>query len=294
MPIRIDYSPVGTLMNLARSAGEAQGAREGATHDLAFTQMAMQAQTQNAQIGAAIRRNDQAFQLQRAALARQTRTPTRAAAGPSPVTQEFDRVLGRATAAREWEQEDVTIQMEQLERMRVSGQYSEREIESLKLGIMGGQPLTQLLKEKVPAKPAKPLVSIEQRIRQWRQGWEQQLDPIQKRIDLIVKEQMVPYNVYDDEGDIVPALQEQAEKRQVDLRRKLVALKKHQYNLQTQQQQEWTGLLQGPQAEVRSPDARDTPQSLPSDQSEWEIGQVYRAPDGRIGRWTGRDFERVQ
>lgn len=147
MPIKIDYSPVGTLMNLARSAGEAQEAQVSAAHDLAFTQMAMQAQTQNAQIASTIRRNDQTFQLQQAAQARQARTPTRAAPGVSPVAQEVDQVLQRQAVARDWEQRDTAAQMEQLS--TIPG-LSDQQRESAKLQIMAGQPLAQILKGREP------------------------------------------------------------------------------------------------------------------------------------------------
>jgi len=293
MPIQISHSPVGTLMNLARSAGEGQQRREGAAHDLAFTQMALQAQTQNAQIAATMQRNDQAFQLQRAAMERQARTPTRAGAGRGPLVQEFDRTLGRMVTVRGWEQQDINTQLKQLE--QISG-ISDARRETERLRIMAGRgPSPTLGREITEAeKPSEPPISTKEQITQWRNFWKQELDPLQKRVDRIVKEKLVTFNIRDAEGEIVPELQKEMENRQADLQRQLAAAQTELYRRKQLQKQEWATISRGPQPDIRTSEIKETPQPLPADRSQWVKEQVYRAPDGRIGRWTGEDFERVE
>lgn len=273
MPIRIDYSPVGSLMNLARSAGEAQGSRESAAKDLAFTQMALQAQTQNAQIGATIKRNDQAFQLQQAALQRQAGTPTRAVAGATPVTQEIDKVLGRMTTTREWGQEDQAAQMEQLDRIP---DLSEHERESIRLGIMGGQSLTQLLKRRAAPKPIQAGLSFAQRESRSRNLYQQQRDDIEAERKSI-------YDELDYEGKT----------RDADWKKRLTAvterLQAHDAKYATM------GVTQPGEATDSglNLEVLNTPKPFPATKEDMIIGQIY-VSGNRLERWDGTRLTEIK
>lgn len=273
MPIRIEHSPVGTLMNLARSAGEAQGARESAAHDLAFTQMALQAQTQNAQIGASIQKNNQAFQLQQAALQRQTRTPTRAVAGATPVTQEIDKVLGRMTTTREWGQEDQAAQLQQLERIP---DLSERERESIKLGIMGGQSLTQLLKERTTPKPAQTELSFGQKESRLRVIHQNQRDVWESRLRALDEERMLE--------NWTPDLNKWQTRRDEAVEAiKVLDTKYAQMGATQSGEATSTGL---------NLEVLNKPQTLPATKADAVVGQVY-VHGSKLVRWNGTNFTEI-
>lgn len=269
MPIRIDYSPVGTLLNLARSAGEAQGARESAAKDLAFTQMAMQAQTQNAQIAASMRRNDQAFQLQQAAQARQSRTPTRAQPVASPLA---DQILHRQTVAREWEQQGMDAQMQQLS--MIPG-LSDRERESIKLGIMGGQSIAQLLKERY-VRPEQMELTFAQREARLRITHQNKRDVLESRLRSLDEErQLVGWTPEKDDWQ-----------KRYDTATKAIETLDVTY-----------GAMQpagdAPAASGLNLEVLNTPRPPPASKADLVPGQVYIRNDGKIRRWTGTGMVRL-
>ena len=143
MPIRIDYSPVPVLLNLAQAAGETKRREEGARLDIAFTQMAMQTATRNAQIAAQMQASDRAFELQKAAAARQERTMMARIQARDPVA---DSVLERMKWREGVEQEKTQTQLEQLETMR--GSMTPEEYERAKLRTMAGGRLSTFREEK--------------------------------------------------------------------------------------------------------------------------------------------------
>lgn len=267
MPIRIDYSPVNSLMNLARSAGEAQGGRENAARDLAFTQMALQAQTDNAQIAATQQRNDQAFQLQRAALARTSRTATSRSQGKSPLAGEFDRVLQRQALSRTWDQGDQAAQIEQLG--AIPG-LTDRERESIKLGIMGGQSLTTLLKERPEQRTG---LTPGQRVSGAKTLWLQQRDDLEA-------ERKSLYEELGYEGKTRDASWQQ----RMDAVTKQIAAHDVSY----------TRDIMGEGAPSAQTATFNTPQKLPQTKAEAVVGQIYVDARGGLWRWTGQDMAKVQ
>lgn len=273
MPIRIDYSPVGTLMNLARSAGEAQGARASASQDLAFTQMALQAQAQNNQISAsmAMQQNSQAFQLQRAALSRQQATPTRAMAQASPVA---DQVLGRMAVERGWEQLDQTTQMTQLDTLAQSGQYTEAQIEGARLAVMGGQSPAQYLTQKKEQEGLTP----SQRTTHAKTLWLQQRDDLEAERESIYEE-----------------LKYEGATRTKDWRDRLATASAKITTHDTAYEQQVLG--------ERTPstttgglnlEVLNKPQPLPATKADLVVGQIYATEGGRLERWTGSHLAEIK
>jgi len=131
MPIRIDYSPVRELTALAQAAGAGVARQRQAAGDIAYTQMILGQQARNAEIAARLQASDRAFALQQAAASRQVRTPTRAPTMPGPIVSEMVR------AQRE------ESQMEQLDRMRDSGQLNEAEYQRSKINLMAGREIVK-------------------------------------------------------------------------------------------------------------------------------------------------------
>ncbi len=165
MPIRISHTPVGALLGLAQAAGERQRQEQGAAADLAFTQMAMQTATRNAEIAARMQAQDRAFDLQEAAAERRERTMTARQQVRSPIG---DSVLTRMQWKEGVEQQKTQAQMQQLETMR--GSMSPEEYDRAKLRVMGGGRLSTF-KEETPG------ISTGQQLMLTRQRYERERRP---------------------------------------------------------------------------------------------------------------------
>lgn len=295
MPITVKYAPVGALLGLAQAAGIGERQQRGEVADLAFIQMSLSAQARNAEIAARMQAQDQAFALQTAAATRIARTPTR--------VQPTDAVLGRMqwqTGQRELQQQ---TQIDQLNMMRAGGQIDQAQYERAKLGLMTGNEAL-VRGALLPKKPVtKPLVSFAQEKSYFDDRWKRQLDPIQREIAQLQKESREEYEIRDEKGKIVPELQQQAAQRAAKITNRLNALRIHYRDLQSEKDQEWVALKQrqptgqelmpGPTGAARTAEAEAPPIPLPPRRSMWVVGQIYVAPDGRLGRWNGQTFESV-
>lgn len=149
MPITVRYGAPGTLLGLARAAGEGVRRQREAELDLAFIDLGLTAQARNARIAAQIQAQDQAFALQTAAATRIARTPTRAAAP--------DAVLGRMQWREGREELQQQTQMEQLDKMLVAEEINQAQYERAKLGVMAGVP--SLIRGAVTPPKPKPKVT---------------------------------------------------------------------------------------------------------------------------------------
>lgn len=129
MAIKVDYSPVGTLLELAKTAGQGAGKRvrsDRAMRALSFALALKREQDQK-------RAQDRAFALQSAMASRIARTPTTT---QRPQTgSAFDRMILQAAQAKQAQEE----QMQQLDRMKESGVIDNTTYEQNKLRIIGNQ-----------------------------------------------------------------------------------------------------------------------------------------------------------
>lgn len=278
MPIRVQYGSIRELTALAQAAGAGAARRQQEAGDIAFTQMILGTQARFAETAARLQASDRAFALQRAAMSRAARTSTRAAAIPGPIVTEMVRA---------------TREQQQLEQLELIPGLSEGEKARMKLNIAAGRTVAEAVPRPKP-------VSTAQQIGFWKDRWNRELKPIEARMRGLEKEITTPYDVLDDEGKIVPELQRQETHRVAALGKQLRAVRVEYDTLRKQQDQEWGEIqagLQGPAATgaVRGPVVAPTaPVPLPARQSEWVVGTVYRAPDGRVGRWDGSKFTEVR
>lgn len=156
MPIRIEHGPVGDLLALAQAAGAGAARQRQEAGDLAYTQMVMEQQARYAETAARLQASDRAFALQRAALERKARTPTKAAAISGPIASEMIRAQRQQA------------QLEQLETVYAVGGMSAADLERAKLEIMAGREVvapTKVLKAPVTklSATAKAIRSAERR-----------------------------------------------------------------------------------------------------------------------------------
>ena len=167
MPIRISHTPVGALLGLAQAAGERQRSEQSAAADIAFTQMAMQTATRNAEIASRMQAQDRAFDLQTAAAERRERTMIAQRQVRSPIG---DSVLERMKWKEGVEQEKTQAQMQQLETMR--GSMSPEEYDRAKLRVMGGGRLSTFRDEKPAISTSQQLMLTRQRYSRERRPYE--------------------------------------------------------------------------------------------------------------------------
>lgn len=185
MPIRVDYSPVPALLGLAKAAGEQVAQEKSAQLDIAFTNMAMQTATRNAEIAARIQAQDQAHELQQAALLARTRTTTPRQRVTSPIG---DSVLARMQYTDFRNQQSQNAQLRQLDSMRVSGVLTGAEYETAKLGVMGdNEPLVRSA-----VQPEKPRLSSAQELMLIRQRYSRERKPYEANRRLIQEWLMSP------------------------------------------------------------------------------------------------------
>lgn len=277
MAIRIDYSPIRDLVGLAQAAGAGVARQRQAAGDIAFTQMMLTQQTRNVELAARLQASDRAFALQRAALSRAARTPTRAPTMPGPIVTEMVR------AQRE---------EQQLEQLELIPGLSEGEKARMQLNIAAGRTVAEALPRPKP-------VTMAQQIGLWKDRWNRELKPVDAQIKSIRKEMLTPYNVFDDEGEIVPELQKQETHRLQALGKQLREREATRADILRRMDQEGGTIRAGiqPQATgaAREPAAAPTaPMPLPARREEAIAGQVYTMPDGSLARWDGTNFQGIR
>lgn len=130
MPIRIDYTPVGAALNLARIAGEGAGYQSAFQQDLQLIGLAQAQQAASEER----RARDQAFALQQAMAGRVAGTPT-----ARPTAQYFpSRSQLYSQTPQAQAQAEQQAQMQQLDRMLAQGTIDQAVYEQNKLRLLSG------------------------------------------------------------------------------------------------------------------------------------------------------------
>ena len=176
MPIKIDYSPVETLMELAQATGLARAktagqvsARSTAAEDLAYTRMILNTQAQYAQMGLQARARDQAFALQEAdAAARINRTP---------ISQQSFRPFDKMFYQEQQQATEQQEQFDQIDNMRAQGILDDAQYERAKLGVLAGNE-AMVRSAIAPAGETKPAISSTQELRILRDKFSRQRKPL--------------------------------------------------------------------------------------------------------------------
>ena len=146
MPIRVDYSPVGAALSLARTAGEGQNWSQKQARDIELLKFGMARRSSEMEAAA----RDRAFALQEAYA---SRTLTSSARARTPVA---DHAAERLKSKQNRQDEEQQVQLQQLQQMRDAGTIDEKDFETYKLRILGNQSP----KEVEPKAPKAPPVSV--------------------------------------------------------------------------------------------------------------------------------------
>lgn len=306
MPIRVDYSPVPLLANLAWAAGEAAAEREQQHEDLAYsqmilstrlaqiqeqrvrdqmaqaataqsrqqdlavTQMGISANLQLRQMAQTEATSERAFELQLAHAEQQARTTMARAQAVSPLATSLQNQLLR----QGFEQEEQQASLSQLEQMLATGTIDQAAYERAKLGILteaeGLVTAAIRPREAKSLTPGQQLDVIRTPYRDERRRTERELS--------LYKRMMAEYQLEPD--------QQQKIQQQIDaLLRQLDQLEQAE-NTAIQQ----TGLMPATAPAVKG---SVTVEPLPADPKQLQTGHIYALPQGQTGRWTGQGFEVV-
>ncbi len=149
MAIRVDYTPVGAALSLARTAGEGQNYARRSAQDAQLLQFALQRQSAADDRAA----QNQAFALQNAYASRATGTPRSTAATKSPLV---DHVAQRMLMQRALGEQATQGQLADLQSARDRGLISPLEFEESSLQIKAGD----AVKFERPPEPKDAPVSV--------------------------------------------------------------------------------------------------------------------------------------
>lgn len=133
MPIRVDYSPIGAGLSLARQAGLGRRTQQGQATDIALLDLASRMKRERDQRQA----SERAFALQTAMAKRVAQTPM----SPGRTSPIVDPVLARIQNDRAYKEGQQTQQLSLLENMRQTGEIDQAAFDRNRLRILRDETL---------------------------------------------------------------------------------------------------------------------------------------------------------